>query len=177
MAARSRPSSERQLLNESRMLYPVSKRLGFSPRRNEVTAREENEGEQHMAGNGGCSIWGRCRQDHHDQIFSACKTIHRDLLLSLGGTRGVKGCCVTLVYRSLLYCGHGPTSYVLKSEERWLDRAAVSVLYSGSTRFYEKVDWTTLPNTETLFSSTPWLQDILGPYADPELRSLSDADV
>ncbi|KAF3048009.1 hypothetical protein E8E12_006259 [Didymella heteroderae] len=147
----------------------------------EVIAREVHLSEQSLARNGGSRTWCLYRQDDHDQILSTCKTVRRDFILQdLGGVREVEGYCITSVYTPLLYRGHGLASHLLKHVLQWLDgpgKAAVSVLYSGIPKFYEEVGWTMLPNTETILSSTPWLQGIMDPYVDRQVRSLSDKDV
>jgi GNAT superfamily N-acetyltransferase len=147
----------------------------------EIIAREEYLSEQPLARKDGSRTWCLYRQDDHDQILSTCKTVHRDFVVKDSeSTREVKGYCVTSVYTPQLLRGHGLASNMLNNVAQWLDgpgEAAVSVLYSGIPEFYEKVGWTTLSNTEIILSSTPWLQDLLGPYADLEVRSLSDADV
>jgi hypothetical protein len=147
----------------------------------EVIAREEYLNEQPLALNGGSRTWCLYRQDDHDQILSTCKTIYRSFILNeTGATEELRGYCVTSVYTPLLYRDHGLASYMLGNLARWLDgsgEAAVSVLYSGIPEFYEKVGWTMLPNTEIILSSTPWLEDIISPYADLHIQSLSDADI
>jgi GNAT superfamily N-acetyltransferase len=147
----------------------------------EVVAREQHLNEQPLAVNGGSRTWCLYRQDDHDQILSTCKTVDRAFVLNgTEDTRELRGYCVTSVYTPLLYRGHGLASHMLNNVARWLDgpgEGAVSVLYSGIPEFYEKVGWMTLPNTETILSSTPWLQDMLGSYADRQIRSLGDADI
>lgn len=147
----------------------------------EVIAREEHLNKQPLALNGGSRTWCLYRKDDHDQILSTCKTIDRSFVLSeTGSIQEIRGYCVTSVHTPLLYRGHGLASHMLNNVAQWLDgpgETAISVLYSGIPEFYEKVGWTTLANTETILSSIPWLQDVLGSYVDLQIRSLSDADI
>ena len=147
----------------------------------EVTAREKHLSAQALARDGGCRTWCVYRQDDHGQVLSTCKTMHRDLILrNTENVREVEGYCITSVYTALLYRGHGLATYMLQNVTRWLDgpgEATVSVLYSGIPHFYKNLGWAALPNTEIISGNSPWLQDVLGPYADLKVCTLSDAGI
>lgn len=147
----------------------------------EVLGRERHLRAQSLVRDGGCRTWCLYRQDDHDQVLSCCKTMRRDLLLrDAEGLHDTEGYCITSVFTTLVYRGHGLASYMLQNVVEWLDgpgKAAVSLLYSGIPQFYESLGWTTLPNLETVLSISPWLQDVLETYADLEVRTLCDSDL